>query len=137
MKTLLIVSAAIEIAAGLALLLMPSLAAMLLLGSSLGTPTALVVGRLVGVALLALGVGCWLGCRDGESRVANPLVGAMFLYNAGAVALLTYARFGLALFGALLWPAILLHAAMTVWCATGFRNKGEPRHQGMGDVESI
>jgi hypothetical protein len=137
MNILLIVSAAIEVAAGLAFLLMPSLAASLLLGAPLGTLTALVLGRLAGVVLLALGVGCWLGRRDGESCSANALVGAMFLYNAGAAVLFTYARFALALFGALLWPAILLHAAMTVWCATCLRNKREPHLQGIGDVESI
>jgi hypothetical protein len=49
MKLLVIVPALIEVAAGLVLLLLPSQAA-LPLGSPLGTPTALVMGRLAGVA---------------------------------------------------------------------------------------
>jgi hypothetical protein len=137
MKTLLIVTAAIEVSAGLTLSLMPSLAASLLLGFPLGTPTASVIARLAGVALLALGVGCWLGHLDGGGRAAKALVGAMLFYNAGTVALLTYARFVLALFADLLWPAILLHAAMCIWCVTSLRNVNNPRRQGIGDVESI
>jgi hypothetical protein len=50
MKSLLIVTALIEVAAGLVLLLLPLQTALLLLGSPLGTPTALVMGRLAGVA---------------------------------------------------------------------------------------
>jgi hypothetical protein len=123
MKMLLIATAFIEVGAGLAMLLLPSQAASLLFGSSLGTPTALVVGRLAGVALLTLGVGCWLGRGEEKSRTGNALVGAMLLYNAAAVALISYARIGLGLIAVLLWPVVLLHAVMTVWCVSCLQSK--------------
>ena len=123
MNNLLIATAAIEVGAGVALLLMTSVSASLLLGSPLASPSAMVVGRLAGVALLTLGIACWLGRGEGESHAANALVGAMMFYNAAAAVLLSYARIGLALAGVLLWPAILLHAAMTIWCFANLRDR--------------
>jgi hypothetical protein len=123
MNSLLVVTALIEIAAGLALLLLPSQAASLLFGSPLGTPTLLLIGRLAGVALLTLGVACWLGRGEEKNRIRNALVGAMLLYNAAAVALISYAGIGLGLIAVLLWPAVLLHAVMTVWCVACLRSK--------------
>jgi hypothetical protein len=123
MKALLVVSAAIELSAGLALLLAPSLAASLLLGSPLGTPSAIVLGHLAGLALIALGVGCWLARNRDEGGTASPIFAAMLFYNAAAALLLVYARLGMALVGAFLWPAVLLHAAMTVWYVASLLRK--------------
>ena len=115
-RTLLIVSAAIEVATGLALLASPPLVVSLLLGGSLDTPAALAVARVTGAALLSLGVACWLARNDARSRAAVGLVAAMLLYNAAAVAILGYAWFSLGLSAPGLWPAILLHVALAVWC---------------------
>ena len=119
MNALLIVSALIELSAGLALLLWPSQTASPLFD----TPTALVLGRLAGLALLALGVACWLRRSEEKSRTANGLVAAMLLFNAGAVALISYARVGLGLFTAFIWPVALLHAVMAVWCIACLKSK--------------
>ena len=81
MKKLLIVTAVIEVGAGVALLCFPSAAVALLLGSSLDTSAAMALGRLAGAALLALGVACWLAHYDAQSRAARGLVSAMVLYN--------------------------------------------------------
>ena len=116
MKALPIVTAVIEVGAGLALLGFPSAVAMLLLGTPLETPAALTVARVAGAGLLALGVACWLARGDTQSPAARGLVGAMLLYNAAAVAVLAHAGIGLGLHGALLWPAVFLHAAMALWC---------------------
>ena len=116
MKALPIVTAVIEVGAGLALLGFPSAVAMLLLGTPLETPAALTVARVGGSGLLALGVACWLARGDTQSPAARGLVGAMLLYNAAAVAVLAHAGIGLGLHGALLWPAVFLHAAMALWC---------------------
>jgi hypothetical protein len=121
MNTLLAITAAIEAATGLALLLSPPLVARLLLGASLDTPAAMVVGRVAGAALLALGVACWLARADGPGSTARGVVLAMLLYNSTAVAVLAYAGMGLGLAGIGLWPAVLLHAALAAWCVVCLR----------------
>ena len=123
MKSLLIVTAAIETATGVALLGMPLLVVSLLLGGLLATPAALVVTRVAGAALLSLGLACWLARDDGQSRAARGLIAAMLLYNAGAVTVLAYAGVGMGLSGIGLWPAVLLHAALAVWCVVCLRTR--------------
>ena len=126
MKTLHTVTAVIEAGAGLALGCSPSAVVALLLGTGLDTSAAVVLGRLAGAALLALGVACWLARGDAESRAARGLVAAMLLYNLAAVALLAFAGVGLGLHGVAWWPAVILHAAMTVWCLAALnRGKGQ------------
>jgi hypothetical protein len=123
MKILLAVTAVIETGAGLALGCCPSAAVALLLGSGLDSPAAVVLGRLTGAALLALGVACWLARGDAPSRAARGLIAAMVVYNLGAVALFAFAGIGLGLHGIALWPAVVLHAAMAVWCIACLRRK--------------
>jgi hypothetical protein len=64
---------------GLALLVMPSVVVELLLGAAPGTPVGITVSRVAGVALLTLGVACWLAREDLASRAAKGLVAAMLL----------------------------------------------------------
>lgn len=117
MKLLLLFTALIEAATGLALLVVPAIVVKLLLGAEI-SGAAIPLGRVAGVALLALGVACWLARGDLQSRAARGLVAAMFLYNLGAVAILGNAGIQSQTVGIALWPAVILHAVMTVWCAT-------------------
>jgi hypothetical protein len=121
MKYLFIATSAIEAGAGGALLCCPSATVVLLLGSPAETPAAVALGRLAGVALLALAVANWFAQYDGQSRAARGLVGAMVLYNLGAAAILGASGSGSRPVGAALWPAIILHVAMAVWCITSLR----------------
>ena len=123
MKFLLIVTAVVEAATGLALLGLPSLVASLLLGASLDTSAALVVARVGGAALLSIGVSCWLARDDQQSRAATGLIAALLLYNIAAVAVLVYAGMGLGLSGIGPWPAVIVHAALAAWCITCLRNQ--------------
>ena len=116
MHNLLVVTAVLEGATGLALVALPSWLATLLLGLSLDAPAALTLARVAGVALVALAATCWLARHDGRSRAARGLVGAMVLYHTGVAIVLAYASFGLALSGIFLWPTVLFHPAITVWC---------------------
>ena len=122
-RTLLIVSAVVETAIGLTLLLSPPLVAGLLLGASLDAPAALIVGRMTGAALLSLGGACWLARNDGSSRARRALVASMLLYNCAAVAILAHAGAGVRLVGVLMWPTVVLHAGLAVWCIVCLRGR--------------
>jgi hypothetical protein len=122
MRSLFIVTAVIEVGAGLVLVSLPALAVRLLLGSSPDTSTLMVVGRVAGAALLALGVACWLARHDDKSLAAAALVAAMVMYNSSAVAILALAGLGPGPTGLLLWPAVVVHGAMAIWCIVCFRS---------------
>jgi hypothetical protein len=121
MKTLLVVTALLEAAAGFALATCPSLFISLLLGSPLDMRSGSVVGRLAGVALLTLGLVCWLARNDHQSSVTAGPVAALLFYNAAVATLLVYARLGLGLSGIGLWPTVALHAALALWCIACLR----------------
>jgi len=120
MNRLLKLTAIIEAATGLGLIAVPAIVVRLLLDAEI-TGASIPLGRVAGVALLALGVACWLARDDTQSRAARGLVSAMVLYNLGAVIILASAGIGLGFIGIALWPAVILHAAMAVWCVTSLR----------------
>ena len=121
MNRLLKLTAIIEAATGLGLMAVPSVVVRLLLGSPLDTSAAVMLGRVAGAALLALGVACWLARDDTQSRATRGLVVAMMMYNIPATAVLAFAGIGLGLHGVALWPAVVLHAAMGAWCGACLR----------------
>ena len=125
MKRLLTLTALIEAATGLALIAAPSVVVQLLLDSPLGTSAALTLGRVAGSALLALGIACWLARDDTQSRATRGLVSAMALYNLATVAVLSFAGVGFGLHGVALWPAVILHAMMSVWCIARLRRSSK------------
>jgi len=102
MRRVLVFAAVGEAATGLALLIVPSLVGLLLLGEEL-TGVAIPVARVAGIALIALGVACWPG---------TPLVG-MLIYSAVVTLYLAYVGVAGGLTGILLWPAVGLHVILT------------------------
>ena len=120
MKRLLILTVVIEGPTGLALLAVPAVVVRLLLGAEI-SGAAIPLGRVAGVSVLALGLACCLARDDTQSRAARGLVSAMLLYNVAVAALLAFAGLGLGLHGLALWPAVVLHSAMTVWCVVCLR----------------
>jgi hypothetical protein len=115
-KNLLGVTAVMEAGVGCALVALPSQLATILFGAPLDSPVAFTVARVAGVALSALGLACWLARDDVGSHAARGLLGAMLLYNVAASMVLAYAGVGLGLSGVALWPTVVIHAAMAVWC---------------------
>ena len=103
MKKLLTVAAVAEVATGVALVVVPSLVGRLLLSAEL-TGVSVVIGRVTGIALIALGIACWPG------RTA--LCG-MLTYSALVTLYLAYVGLGGEFAGKLLWPAVVLHAILT------------------------
>jgi hypothetical protein len=115
---LLPVEAAIEAATGLALTIYPQGVSSLLLGTDLAG-AGIAVGRVAGIALLALGLLCWVSRRD--TNKAATFV-AMLTYNLLVTAYLLLLGLGGALVGILLWPAIAIHAVLTVLVASTWFN---------------
>jgi hypothetical protein len=115
MKKLLTVTAVVETGAGVALLGLPSVTALLLLGATLEASAAVSLARVGGAAILALSIVCWL-TRDAQGRIARGLVTAMVFYNLTVAGVLAFASFGDGLHGMLLWPAAAFHVAMGAWC---------------------
>jgi hypothetical protein len=116
MKRVLALAAVSEAATGLALLVVPSLVGWLLLGEEL-TGIAIPVARVAGIALIALGIGCWPG---------TPRVG-MLTYSAAVTLYLAYLGFAGGLTGILLWPAVALHALLTFLLARAWLKDRQTR----------
>ena len=123
MKRLLVVTAVLEAGIGIGLLAVPTVVAQVLLGATLDAPAALTVARVAGAALLALAVVCWLAASDTQSCAARGVVCGMVIYNLGAAVILGAAGIQSQRTGIGLWPAVILHAAMTVWCLTSLLRK--------------
>lgn len=114
-KKLLAVAVVIEAATGFALMIHPSLVTRLLLGDGVSGAGA-ALGRVAGFAFLSLG----LACRPGpESAGANntPALRALLAYNLPATLYLAYLGFDGRFVGSLLWPAVVIHAILTLLLA--------------------
>jgi hypothetical protein len=110
------VTSLLEVAAGLALFVVPAVAMKVVFGVDQAHPEALAIGRLGGAALLAIGVACWGAQRDGASPSQRGLLRGALVYNIGAVAVLAYAGSMLDLAGLMLWPTAVLHMGLAAWC---------------------
>jgi hypothetical protein len=103
MKKLLILTGVAEAATGVALMVAPALVGHLLLGAELAG-VSIVVARVAGIALFALGMGCWPG----------PAALGMLNYSTLATVYLAYLAIGSEWVGPLLWPVVGLHAVITI-----------------------
>jgi hypothetical protein len=130
-------TAAIEVGAGLALTCMPSRAAELLLGAPLKAPDAITVARVGGAGLLTLGAAFWLARGDTQSRAAKGLTSAVVIYNVAVVFILGVTGVRAERVGVLLWPAVVLHAAMTAWCAVSLRSQNVAERSRKSPSEAI
>jgi hypothetical protein len=115
-RLLLTLTAILEAATGLGLIAVPILVVRLLLGAEL-TGVAIPVACVAGIALLALGVGCWPG---------NTALFGMLTYGALVTLYLAYLGLTGEWVGPLLWPAVLLHGILTVFLARAWFESRTP-----------
>lgn len=114
-RTFLMLTALLEAATGLLLTILPALPLELLLGATKAALETLLVARIAGAALLAIGIACWLARNDTLSNAHFGLVIGVLTYDVAAVALLSYAALVLGMAGIALWPAVAIHAGLGVW----------------------
>jgi hypothetical protein len=107
MKNVLKFAAIGEAATGLALLIVPSLVSWLLLGTEL-TGVSIPIARVTGIALIGLGIACWPG---------GMALWGMLTYSALVMLYLAYVGTRGEWVGPLLWPAVALHAVLTLLLA--------------------
>ena len=107
---LLAVAAAGEAVTGLVLLVYPPIVVRLLFGAEL-TGVSIPVARVLGIALIGLGVACW-PCGSASRALCG-----MLTYSALAMAYLLYLGIRGEWVGPLLWPAVVLHAVLTLLLA--------------------
>lgn len=105
------ISALAEAATGVALIVAPSLVALLLLGAEL-SGVAVAVGRVAGISLLSLGIACWPSKEP--SRTA---LGGMATYGLLVTLYLSHLGIRGEWVGPLLWPVVTLHAVLTLLLA--------------------
>jgi hypothetical protein len=127
-RTLHIVTAILEAATGLILVLVPEVLLALLLGIKEASTDTRSVGRVAGAALLAIATSSWLARADSRTRAQLALVAGLLVYNSLVAVLLAIAGSVLAMAGVLLWPTVVAHSALAAWCVACLR--GGPRISG-------
>src|SRR5262245_29849502 len=120
-KLRLVVTACVETATGLCLLFLPAIMFAILLGVENATVETTFVGRIAGAALLAIGVASWIARADALTHAHLGLLIGIFVYNAVASILLAFAGTVLQMIGPVLWPAVVLHAVLAIWCLACLR----------------
>jgi Kef-type K+ transport system membrane component KefB len=128
MRTLLSAKSVVELLAGMALMLVPSMVVSLALGVPVELPAGLVLARCTGAILLAVGIACWVERDHSESRGAIGLIVALLVYDVSIVVLLLVARLSEHLSGIVLWPAVFLHSGLGAWSLLCLTKK--PRRMG-------
>jgi hypothetical protein len=114
-KALLAAIAVAELATGVGLLLIPSTVVALLLGSPLGSGVPLVVGRVAGLALIVIGLICWLEKTSNRGGSPSGLLIGLLIYNGAVPVLLVHSYFVYGIGGIGLWPAVVLHLVFAAW----------------------
>ena len=115
MGRILAFAAVVEIGTGMGLIVAPAIVVALLARGEI-TDLVLLLARVLGITLLALGLACWPKRQKPEGRLAA--LRGMLAYNGFVALLLAYAGSALRLAGPLLWPTVVLHgvvALLLVW----------------------
>jgi len=120
MKLLLTVTALLEGITGLGLVIIPDFLISILLGTSLTDSTSFLICRLAGGALITIAVACWFSRQGVQSSI---MVKIMLGYNFFCIILLVYAALMESIHGPGLWPVVLMHLVLLVWCFSALRTR--------------
>ena len=118
MNKVLALAAAGEAAIGLVLLAYPPIVVWLLFGAEIAG-AGVVMSRIAGISLIALGLACLPRSKRGSSgsdtgSSAVRALRAMLCYSLLATLYLAYLGIGGERVGILLWPAVAVHAVLTI-----------------------
>lgn len=116
-KILLTVTTILEGIVGIGLLVSPVLVASVLLNTPLDTAGGLFAARLGGAAIITVAICCWKARSFEIPKAAIGVVTAMLFYNFAAAAVLVYAGVRLGLQSKFIWPVIVVHVVLGLWCA--------------------
>ncbi len=116
MKKLLILAAVSEALTGLILLGYPPIAIRLLFDSEIAG-AGVMMSRIAGIALIALGVACWPNHNTLRAFFA------MLTFSLLAMLYLVYVGINGGM-GILLWPAVAVHAGLSVLLVRAWWNEG-------------
>lgn len=120
MKSLLTITAFIEGATGLALATVPALVFSALFGISLTGPSVILISRIAGGTLIAIAIACWLSKNGTQSAL---MVKLMAGYNIFSIVLLVYIVLVKGMNGPGLWPAVILHLVLLIWCLISLQKR--------------
>ncbi len=114
-KSLFLLTAVCEGGTGIALLLVPRVVGLALLGVDSPSPEVVIVSRVAGAALVAIAIACWFA-EYGDRKVPQfgLLLGVAF-YDLAAAGLLASAALVQKMTGFALWPAVIVHIAFALW----------------------
>jgi hypothetical protein len=118
-RNILFFAALVEGGTGLGLMAIPKVVVSLLLGS-LVSAEAMPIARVAGFALLALGIACWPAQASAESSRAGR---GMLTYNVLVALYLAFLSVVRHVGGVLLWPAVVIHAAVALLLLWTWRNE--------------
>ncbi len=116
-RSIVMAAAWLEIIVGAALVAAPNLFCVLLFATN-AEGVSVSVARFAGVGLLALGIACL------PSTVAGSRQGVvgLFVFNAGVTILLAWIGVVSTVHGFMLWPVVILHAAIAIALTRQLRN---------------
>lgn len=103
---------------------------MLLLGLQDASAEVMLIARVAGTALLAIALMCGLAAQDAGSPELRAMLAGVLLYELAVALALGYAGIGLHLAGVLLWPAVLAHLALAIWCVLCLRDTAATTRSG-------
>jgi hypothetical protein len=119
MKQVLGLAAVLEAATGLVLIIHPGLVAQGLFGDGVAG-AGMVLSRVAGFALLALGVACWPSREAGSGRARS--TEALLTYSLLVTLYLVYLGVVTHLAGILLWPGVAVHVIWMLLLVAAWRH---------------